>query len=332
MREESGLIAALTDRARSLLPLWSLPDQAPRLLKYRENAVFQVHDHGGRPSVLRLHRPGYVSDEALAAELEWMNHLTQKGLPVPAPIPTVAGVLFVKADQGGLPAQNADLVSWLVGEPLGASGVAFSHSPDRLQILFYSLGRAMARLHAVSDAWSTGRSIARPHWNADGFVGEQPLWGRFWEAPGIGPSEQHRLSVLREALAGRLQATASQGGDYGLIHADLVRENVLVSGTEVRLIDFDDSGYGWRLFDLATTLFRNRREPYYALIRSALLDGYASERPLPDALDATLDLFMILRSVTYIGWAAQRPELSDAGDRLQRYLGDTFSLAETMGL
>ena len=79
--------------------------------------------------------------------------------------------------------------------------------------------------------------------------------------------------------------------DMGLIHADLVRENVLVNGSDLYFIDFDDGGFGYRLFDVATALLKNRAEPNYADLQTALIDGYRSLR----ALDTTqLDLFLAL--------------------------------------
>ncbi|WP_321378401.1 phosphotransferase [Rhizobium sp.] len=106
--------------------------------------------------------------------------------------------------------------------------------------------------------------------------------------------------------------------DYGLIHADLVRENVLVNDGRIELIDFDDGGYGFRMFDIATALFKNRTEPAYPAMRAALIDGYRRARPLPDRALATLPLFMALRSVTYIGWAGDRSDMPDAHERLLR--------------
>jgi hypothetical protein len=65
----------------------------------------------------------------------------------------------------------------------------------------------------------------------------------------------------------------AEGLDYGLIHADLVRENVLVDGQELRMIDFDDGGWGFRMFDVATALFKNRHESGYDTLKTALLCG-----------------------------------------------------------
>ena len=103
-----------------------------------------------------------------------------------------------------------------------------------------------------------------------------------------------------------LHRFADAGGDVGLIHADLVRENVLLAEDDVRLIDFDDAGFGWRMFEIATALHRNRDEPHYPLIEQSLVNGYRSVRVLPDAELERLPLFMLLRSLTYLGWIRAR--------------------------
>ncbi|HEY9095372.1 MAG TPA: phosphotransferase, partial [Hydrogenophaga sp.] len=111
--------------------------------------------------------------------------------------------------------------------------------------------------------------------------------------------------------------------DHGLIHADLVRENVLVSGERMGFLDFDDGGWGYRLFDLATTLLKFLDEPNYPALKDALLRGYLSAR----ALDmASLDLFMALRAVTYVGWIVPRLGEEGAAQRSDRYVSTAQAL------
>ncbi|MGX1260827.1 Ser/Thr protein kinase RdoA (MazF antagonist) [Sinorhizobium fredii] len=159
-------------------------------------------------------------------------------------------------------------------------------------------------------------------------LGEAPLWGRFWDCPGLTPDAARQLAALRPLLAEKLWAVDHAGLDYGLIHADLVRENVLIGPVHVELIDFDDAGYGWRMFDIATTLLRNRREPHFDLIQASLIAGYRRRRPLPKAALETLPLFLLLRSLTYVGWIGERPGTSDAQERLARYVKEALELAE----
>ncbi|OHV79713.1 phosphotransferase enzyme family protein [Ensifer sp. LCM 4579] len=321
-------IAALVGRAKVALSHWGLAGQTPELLKFRENAVFRIRLGDGAPAALRLHRPGYHDDRALASELQWMTALKAGGIHVPAPIQTLDG-----RDHVTLPAaspfakQHADIVSWMHGEELGRSGTPLRQAPERLTEIFGQLGQAMAELHNVSDRWTPPASFIRPAWDFDGLLGENPFWGRFWDCPGLEPHKARQLAALRPLLAERLREADHLGLDYGLIHADLVRENVLVGTDRVELIDFDDAGYGWRMFDIATTLLRNRGEPHFGLIQTSLIAGYRSRRPLPDAALDTLPLFLLIRSLTYIGWVGNRPETPNADERLTRYVKEALELA-----
>jgi len=329
--ETVPFMEALNARACEAIANWDLGGQTPQLLKYRENAVFRVTLKSGQPAALRLHRPGYHDETALASELSWMAALRQAGLRVPAPVSTPDGrhIVALAATQD-FDDQHADIVSWMAGTPLGQSGVPLAHSQERLTTIFRALGEAMARMHMATDAWTPPLSFCRPAWDGDGLLGEKPLWGRFWDCAGLSLDEEKRLSELRLVLRKQIDGLSHLDLDYGLIHADLVRENVLVDGNNVELIDFDDGGYGWRMFDIATALFKNRDEPHYAVIEAALIDGYRGVCPLPDSALETLPLFMVLRSLTYIGWIGERSGTPDAAKRLQRYVADALALADTM--
>lgn len=321
-----GIEEALTERARLALGRWRLPDQRPQLIKYRENAVFKVVLPAGGATALRLHRPGYHSRDALASELAWMADLRRRGVSVPEPISTPDGALLVGLESGQAEPLYADLIGWVEGEPLGASGQPLLRSRTELGALFDRVGREMARLHDAADRFAVPAHFVRPAWNAEGLLGEEPFWGRFWDCPGLEREDRDLLARLRGTLQVQFGAIAS-GLDYGLIHADLVRENILVDGARVTFIDFDDCGFGFRLFDLATALLRNRNEPDYPTIRQSLLDAYLSVRPAMQTELAHLPLFLLLRALTYIGWAGARPELPDSNARLRRYVADARLLA-----
>lgn len=321
-----GIIETLTARAQAVLHHWQLPQQVPRLLKYRENAVFEVVLQDGGRAALRLHRPAYHSAAALSSELAWMADLRRGGIAVPEPIATVDDALLVVCDTEMGEPQYADLIGWVDGDPLGETGKPLTYRGAELRAIFIAIGREMARLHTAADGFTLAADFDRPAWDAPGLLGDTPFWGRFWDCPELGDDDRAFLAALRARLLGELSSVAPTL-DYGLIHADIVRENVLVREAEVAFIDFDDCGFGYRLFDLATTLLRNRREPDYPLIETALLDGYASVRPQMRAEFRHLSLFLLLRSLTYIGWAGARPELPDAGERLRRYVVDARDLA-----
>lgn len=316
----------LAARARQALSHWNLPDQAPHLLKYRENAVFRVMLADGGRAALRLHRPGYHSRAALSSELAWMADLRRQGIVVPEPIPSGDGELLVALDTGDGVMHHADLIGWVDGDPLGESGRPLGRPGPELEAIFGAIGAQMARMHVAADGFHVAADFERPSWNTAGLLGDEPFWGRFWDCDGLDAADRQYLSGLRGDLLPRLGAL-SACLDTGLIHADLVRENVFVNQGTVAFIDFDDCGFGFRLFDIATVLLRNRREPSYPAIRTALLDGYAAIRPAMAAEFAHLPLFLLLRSLTYIGWAGSRPELPDNAERLWRYAAEARDLA-----
>lgn len=76
-------------------------------------------------------------------------------------------------------------------------------------------------------------------------------------------------------------------------------------------------GFGYRLFDLATTLLKNLAEPNYEDLKAALLAGYEEERTLDLEL---LDLFIALRASTYVGWIVPRMSENGAEARNRRFI------------
>lgn len=298
------------------LAQWGFDGAACRLVAARENKVYRV-DHGGDAFALRLHRPGYCSEAELRSELQWMAAADAGGLHVPAPVPSGAGAFLHMIDGVAV-----DVLRWLEGQPLGKTGVPLELD-DRTGP-FRAIGREMARLHEVSDAWTPPADFTRRRWDRDGLLGEAPVWGRFWDNPTLTPEDRALFLRLREVATAELAAREA-ALDYGLIHADLVRENLLIDGDRVNLIDFDDSGFGFRLFDIATTLLRNRMEPDFETLKAALLDGYLSVR---DIDLAALDLFVVLRAATYVGWIISRRTEDGAAARNARYIDTARGLTE----
>jgi Ser/Thr protein kinase RdoA (MazF antagonist) len=84
------------------------------------------------------------------------------------------------------------------------------------------------------------------------------------------------------------------------------------AGDRLMLIDFDDAGYGWYMFELATALFWLTDRPDYEIISEGLLAGYDSVRRLSSAQRQQLPLFLFLRSLTYLGWVQTRSETATA--------------------
>ncbi len=306
----------MNDIVEEALRLWGMTRAGYELIAARENAVYEVSDARGR-FALRLHRQGYRRDAEIRSELAWLAAAAEGGLSVPSPVRTVCGGFLARI--GGM---QVDVLTWLTGRTLD-DALANRAREDR-RSLFLALGREMARLHEVSDAWSPPHFFDRVHWDRNGLLGQEPLWDRFWENPELTASDRDLFEGFRRAASDKLEEIGPTL-DYGLVHADLVPANVLVDGNALRLIDFDDGGFGYRLFDVATALLKHMPMADFPQFQNCLIEGYRSIRPLDVA---ELDLFLALRAATYVGWNITRIGEADGTARNERFINSFRSLAD----
>jgi len=265
-----------------------------RLVTARENAVHEIALPQGR-AALRLHRAGYQTDAAIRSETWWCGALHDAGLPVPRPLALPDGDTLLRLPSGRL----ASVVAWIEGAPLGAAGVPLTGTAREQADRHRALGELLARVHAASDHLTLPAGFNRPRWDAEGLVGKAPFWGRFWDHPALSPDEAATALRARDLLRERL----ADAGPIGLIHADVLRENVLVSGPSLALIDFDDAGFGYRPYDLGTVLSQNQAEPNLPAIAEALAGGYTATRPLDPAI---LPAMTLMRCCASVGWTMPR--------------------------
>lgn len=313
--------------ARDVLQQWNLQDAALHLIKYRENAVFRVEQNGIRRA-LRLHRHGYHSDAELHSELQWMQALAQAGIAVPVLVPTESGEIFIHYAADDLPGDiQVDLFEWIDGEQLGSVEKGITDAAS-VTDAYAAIGELAARVHNQAVTWELPPGFVRHAWDAEGLAGEQPVWGRFWNLAAASKEEKELLVKGRDRVYGELRKLAKSPGCYSMIHADFVAENVLVDADQVRLIDFDDAGFGWHLFELATSLYFIQSEPYFDQARDSLIEGYRSHRQLTDEQLELLPLFFLARGFTYVGWVHTRQETETAKELTPMLLAMACGLAE----
>jgi len=310
---DDAQIALLTEMARIALERWPGCFDDIRLVKYRENAVFSAYRDDGMRVAVRVHRHAYHSDAALRSELLWMQALERDGIAVPPILPSRDGEIFETVSAPGIPEpRQIDILGWLPGIPVGSSEKGLGLEEAAAVRLFFDAGVLAASMHDRVAAMAFPDDFERHAWDEAGLIGSDPFWGRFLELEMLAPEERGVLGEASACAAKDLADFGKGAHNYGLIHADFVPENLIVKDGRLQLIDFDDSGFGWHMFDLATALYFNLDHPAYDAMQQALFEGYRSTRTLPDAHEALLPLFLFLRSTTYLGWVQTRPETQTA--------------------
>jgi Ser/Thr protein kinase RdoA (MazF antagonist) len=290
----------------------------PRLsfIAHGENTTFRVDSSDGR-FLLRVHRPnrhgpGVDSRVAVGAELEWLAALrADTELSVPTPVRARSGEWTAVAD-----GRVCSVLGWQGGRMQAANPKA---------VHFRRLGGVLARLHEHASGWTPPSGFVRMRWDWETFFGNTMEYG------GVSAADCWELlpALVRaqfDEVARRMRVVMNDLGAepdaFGLIHADLHLENALFDGDAVRIIDFDDCGFGHWLYDLAVPLWDNHYRDDYPAYRAALLDGYAQHRELPDLTH--LDDFIATRYVAfglwYAGMAQVNPAFAADLDRTMDYI------------
>lgn len=306
-------VERLVKIGRAALGAWGINDADITLIKYRENAVFKVEPAKGGRFAMRVHRANYHSDAELASELVLMDALRQAGIATPEPIATMEGHQFVTFQHPEVPEpRQIDILGWVDGVSIGAIESQSGKADDHLRENHVMAGQLAAQIHNFTERWAPPAGFTRRHWDEEGLFGDDGHFGCFWEYELLSDDQRRLLLDAREKLRGELSSFGKSPDRYGLTQGDFLPENLLKEGDTLRIIDFDDCGFGWHLMDLATSLFFLAGEPGFETALEGLLEGYRSRRSLPDEHLALLPGMILARGFSYMAWAQSRAETEAA--------------------
>jgi Ser/Thr protein kinase RdoA (MazF antagonist) len=173
-----------------------------------------------------------------------LDGLNADGFTVPEAIAAFEGEPIIAVAVPEVPEQrNCTLLTWIAGPR-----VRKQPTPKEA----WRIGYQIVRLHRHASGFPTPNGFTRPSWDPDSLVDHS--WHACWRR-----LSSSRVRLTQE-IADRFQSVAADLGHgnevFGLIHGDFTFENVLFDRGEARVIDFDDCGRGYFLYDIATLLDR----------------------------------------------------------------------------
>lgn len=298
--DQKTQVAALEQLGRDALRQFGIKPVKVSPLDHGENTTFCVEAAEGKFN-LRISRPGYMSTSNIWSEINLLAALRDGGFRVPNPWQD----RLVTAAHPNVPEpRDCVLLGWLEGE-MHKGDPPMSVSEAR------SLGRLMARLHDFFRTWPIPPDFDRHELH--GWASDR-VTPRAFDAPSDGFPEELRLYFRDQEEQDRelLLSLPRAPDTYGLIHADLHVGNVLFLPDEINLIDFDDCGWGFYMYEFAAALAYETRRDDYPQVRYALFDGYASAGHLPPDCERLLVPFLRLRLCGVMQWMLSRtdnPEL-----------------------
>ncbi|WP_163547912.1 phosphotransferase enzyme family protein [Candidatus Frankia nodulisporulans] len=313
---------------------------------------------GDRRWVLRLHRPEYHDRAAVHSELAWISALRRDGVVrTPAVIPTRSGgsvVTFLRppaVDPAGpagpgrnreseaAGARHAVLFEWVAGRS------PETLEPAALVRAFAQLGGIAARLHLHARSWERPPSFSRFSWTWEAMLGRDGRWGS-WStglaAALTGGAMREEVELLERAARETYRRVIGYGtgaARFGLVHADMRLANLLIpdvasgddraddANGEVCVIDFDDCGFGWYLWDLAASLSFIEHLNVAGDLTDAWLTAYQRQLPLTADDIEMIPTFVMMRRLLLVAWLGTHPH-SDAVASRAEYARDTCTLAD----
>ena len=166
------------------------------------------------------------------------------------------------------------------------------------------IGTYLAQLHAMHPPEPLGQLAERPTLDYEGLFGARSPYASQHETEFITPAQQETLSAVAERVREVMQNQADD--QFGFIHGDFIYKNTLITPAgDVAAIDYENSGFGYYLYDLACPLlFFYKPLPNYTALKNALWTGYTDRRPLADAARDNLEGFVAGRYVASCRWVA----------------------------
>lgn len=310
---EDVQISNLAQLAKKALIQYGMQDADISELAYRENMTFEIDAGRKGKFALRIHQAGYRTDAQVQSELDFMEYINSEGILTPNLVRTEAGESFITTEHASVPElRQCDLFKWIDGTPLRKSSEVPNMSVVGMSEAYSEVGRLTAGIYNASEKWTRPERFERLSWDVEGIIGDSAHLGDFRKVKSATDHQRGLLSDLADRLRNDLDSFGKTPDRFGLSQADLLPENLMVCSDGVRIIDFDDTGDNWIMFDVATAFCDLTNSEYFNPCLEGFVKGFRQLRPLPDEQLAMLPTFMMARLLSYLGHTASRDYLAQS--------------------
>ncbi|MCP0887829.1 phosphotransferase [Ligilactobacillus sp. WILCCON 0076] len=297
-----------------------------KFLTLSENATYLIYNTKTKEKIgfLRVGRPDYHTHEEYDAEVAWLYEINNyTPLQVANPLYARDGsyIQDIKGSDGDM--YYTMITEALAGEPLD------EEDTEHIVNQYEMLGEITAYLHKQTQMWNKTSTLDRWDWDYDNIIGKTAKWGHWQDYEGFSDADKEILTQCDEIIQKRLLRYGKNDENWGLIHADLRQSNVLVDADKkIKVIDFDDAGFGWYLQDLAASISFIEHKDIAPDLINGWLRGYKKVMPFSDESFAEIDTFIMLRRLQMSAWLETHSDSDPAKGFKIGWVDGTMMLAK----
>lgn len=283
-------IQSLAQSAKSILAKYGIAGAQIENINHGYNSTFAVTTVSGDRFALRINVNSGRSEANVTAEIFFLNALAQVGeFSLALPVADESGSHISKIyHQDSGRELIAVLFGWLDGVDVG---------DEPTDEIVFQIGRLMARMHDSTVGLVLPVNAELPVLDDFMWQIEDYLLGANSRLDGEAKSKVSAVSLEIEAVVAELFAQSKKQ----LIHADLHGWNLKWNDGSLSVFDFDDSGIGLPIQDLATALYYLDTDGQ----RQALKRGYASVRELPLFNEHQMSALLLQRRIHLLNYLYQ---------------------------
>lgn len=258
-----------------------------KLIKADSNLVYDCGD-----SILRISYSGIRTADDIEVELDWIDFLHRKKVPVVRIIPSLDNR---RQERVG---DNNDHFTAVRFEKIRGSTIS---EATWNAAHFQKLGQLTGLIHRTSRAYRYQDHLRYRHWDELVECGYATML----------PEDERELQRLNQHLLNEFRAFKRSSEQYGLIHNDIHHENYLLTGpkNQIILFDFEVACRSWYVYEIATALYYaclvNQKRNDVDFERTFLhnfMEGYRTECSIPPIDFKVVLKFMLYRDLFLYGY------------------------------
>ena len=312
---ERGQVRRLRRIGAAALSRYNLQAARITFVQRKTNAIFRITTLSRGEFVLRVHPASQATATVIEGELRWLEAIGQEtDLRVPVPESAEDGALVVTCEGPEMPEPlHCVLLRWLPGR---------RRRPQHLsKIELAKVGMVVGELHRHAAHFTLPPGYPRPPWDEVRLLGAEAVLRTAPRLPWLTDRDRRVLAETAANVRAAMAGLKTGPNVWGLIHADLHPWNVLWHQEQTGVIDFDDCGAGFYLFDLAIALENWLNSMADSALRDAFLDGYTRVFALPAGAEDALRTFAAARCYkTITRWAVSTGDLTSPPARVREMI------------